>query len=311
MRFHAATLGWTLLLCVPVTAHAQAYLDEANSLSANFSYSYSPSGKIIATTSGDDDAIDDFVPGVEVFAHTFTLAAQYVTPVDGLAVDAQLSMVGSKLGEGSFMHFPNPGPYDDGATHFTLTDFRGGLRYQVKAIQEILGLSFGVGTTIPVKDYPTYGFAYPSQHLKALHLGTAIGRTLDPVLPDLFFQLQYEYSLREKVTDSAETEKYGRNTSDLNFLLGYFLPAGFSIAAGADVRESHGGVSFAALVFEGQDVQAAHDRLLDEDIILVGGNLGFDLNDSISLGLAARFFVWGENTRNQNLFGANAEYRFF
>ncbi len=311
MRLHTASLAWGLLVCLPATAEAQAYLDKANTLSTNFSYTFAPSGKVIVTSTGDDNPIVDNVPNVVVFAHVFTLAGQYVTPVDGLAVDAQLSMVGSQLREGSFMHFPTPGPYDDGDTHFTLTDFRGGLRYQVKAIEDYLGMSFAAATTIPVRDYPTNGFAYPSQHLMAFHVGTALGRTLDPVLPDLYFQLQYEYSLREKVTTNSRTEHFSHNTSDINFVLGYYLPANFTVGAGADVKVSHGGVSFAQLIFEDPTVQDRHDQLLNEDFVLVGGNLGYDVNDAVSVGLAARFFVWGVNTRNQNLFGANAEYRFF
>ncbi len=311
MRFHAASFSWALLICLPATAQAQAYLDEANSLSANFGYTFAPSGKIVVTTTGDDNPIVDSVPNVVVFAHTFTLSSQYMTPLEGLGVDAQLSMVGSQLREDSFTHFPTPGPYDDGSTHFTLTDFRGGLRYQVKAIEDVLGLSFLAAGTIPVKDYPTNGFAYPGQHLMGLHLGTAIARTFDPVLSDLFFQLQYEYSIREKVNDNPETEKYGRNTSDVNFALGYFLPANFTVSAGADLKISHGGVSFAELLFEDPMVQDVHDRLLKENILLAGGNVQYAVTDMFALGLAVRFFVWGENTRNQNLFGANAEYRFF
>jgi hypothetical protein len=308
-RIPAAIFGSALLLGAPISVHAQAYLGEANALSANFAYTYAPSGKIILSQ-GDDDAIDDEIPNVPIIVHTWTLGAQYNTPVEGLAIDAQLPLTGVKLGDGSFTHTPTPGEYDDGDMHYTLTDFRGGLRYQFKQIEEYLGLSVGVGGSVPVRDYPTNGLTAPGHHLKALILSASVARTLDPIIPDLFFEVSYDYSLREKVDDTANTEKFNRNMSDVRTVLGYFLPGGLTIDAGVDMRFSHGGLKLSRLIFEPADVQAAHDRLLDEDFVLVGGDIGYSINDKVAITAGARFFVWGVSTRNQNLFGLNLDYSF-
>jgi len=305
MRLNAAILCLTLLLGAEATARAQAYLDPPNSLSVGLAYTYAPSGKIVAETGGLE------VPGTDMFVHIFTPSAQYMTPIDGLAVEAELPMMAVKIGGDAFDHFPVNGPYDDGNMHFTPLDVRAGLRYQITPIAEYLGLSFLVAGSIPTRDYPTNGFTAPGHHLKALYGGAAIARTFDPILPNLYFQADYTFALRERVKVDQQTEDLSRNYSEANVLLGYFLPADFSIAAGANSRFSHGGADFATIIFAPESIQVNHDRLLDEDFILVGGNVGYDVSDALELGLAARFFVWGENTRNQNLFSLYASYKLF
>ena len=299
------------LVCVPVSVNAQALVGESNSLSAQFGYTFAPSGKIISSSTDDDSPFDNDVPNVPVFVHIVQLGAQYSTPLPGLAVEASIPLVGVQLGDGAFMHYPVRGAYDDGDLHWTLTDFRGGLRYQVKPIEEHLGLAFSAGGSIPVTDYPTQGFAYPDQHLKALHLGVAMARTFDPVLPNLYFDVGYEYSMRERVDISEETEEFNRDHSDVDFQLGYFLPANFSVAAAANLRLHHGGVDYADIIYYGVSVIENHDQLGNEDILLVGGDIGYDMSDDFAVALSARFFTWGKNTRNQNLFGLSAQYRFF
>jgi hypothetical protein len=311
MRIHAAILGSALLVSAPVSAFAQAYLGESNSLSSSVTYTFAPSGSIIVSSTGDDNPLDDRQPEATVFAHIIDLSAQYVTPIEGLAVSARLPLVGTQLRDGSFDHVPAPGEYDDGDLHFDFTDLRGGLRYQVKAIEQYVGLSFAVSGSVPVQDYPTSGFAFPDHHLKALYFGGSVARTLDPLLPNAFFQLEYEYVLREKVDIDPETEKFGRDLSDVAFSLGYFLPANLYAAAGLNGRMSHGGVGFNDLPFETPVVVDNHDRLLAEDFLLAGGDLGYSVTDSFGLGAAVRFFVWGKNTRNQNLFALSANYQFF
>lgn len=310
MRIRMAIFGSALAICASSSAWAQAYLEEPGSLSAGVAYLFAPSGQIVSTTTGDNDGFNDYQPNATVFAHQINFSAEYMTPIRGLGVEVTVPLLGVKVGEGSFDHFPAPGPYDDGDMHWTLTDFRGNVRYQIKAIEEYLGLSFMAGTSIPMRDYATSGFAVAGTHLKIFHVGTAIARTLDPLIPRMFFQIEYEYAFREKLDVSPETEKFGRNYSDFAFSLGYFLPANFTLAAAGNMRLSHGGASFSQLVLEPPVVQDHHDQLLSEQFLLVGGDLGYDFSETLSLAAVTRFFVWGENTRNQNIFGISATYSF-
>ena len=311
MRIGAAILGSVLFLTAPTSAFAQAYVGESNSLSASFTYTFAPSGAIIVSSTGDDSPLNDDQPDAKVFAHIFELSTQYVTPIEGLAVDVRMPLVGTQLRNESFMHFPQPGPYDDGEVHFDFTDLRGGLRYQVKAIEQYVGLSFAVAGSVPVQDYPTSGFAFPDHHLKAAYFGTTIARTLDPILPNAFFQVDYEYALREKVDIDPETEKFGRDFSNVNASIGYFLPANLYAALAANSRIAHGGTNFTELPLEPPVVLDNHDRLLAENFVLLGGDLGYSVTEKVAIGAAVRFFVWGKNTRNQNLFALSANYQFF
>jgi hypothetical protein len=310
-RLPAAIVTSIVLLSAPVDVFAQAYIGEPNSLSTSFEYTYAPSGKIVATTGDDGDSFDNEVPGIPEQVHIFNLGLAYVTPVDGLQAEASLPLVGLKLGDTHFIHYPQVGEYDDGDMHFTFTDLRGGLRYQIKAIEEYIGLSLLVAGSVPVTDYPVKGFLFPDHHLKALYLGGSVARTLDPAIPNLFFSVDYQFALRERVDETENTERFNRNYSDVGALLGYFITADLSIAAGANMRRTHGGVTLGDLIVQPMDVQVHHDRLLDEDFAHVGGNLGYAVNESFDVGAAVRFFVWGENTRNQNLFGLYANYELF
>jgi len=305
-RSFAALAGTILFLLVsPRGAAAQSYLEAPNSLSVSLGYTYAPSGKLVAKSGGLE------VPGTTMFVHIFTPRARYVTPIDGLAVEAELNMVALKVGDDDFQHFPVNGPYDDGSLHFTPTDFKGGLRYQIKAIEKYLGLSFFLGGTIPTHDYPTLGLAAPGHRLKALNAGVAVGRTLDPVLPNLFVQAEYEFALRERVDVDEDTKSFNRNFSEASATIGYFLPWGIDVGVDASSRFSHGGVTFNGILFEPPSVQYNHDRLLDEDFIVVGPSVGYEISDGVQVGALAHFFVYGENTRKQNIYSLYASYQIF
>ena len=138
-----------------------------------------------------------------------------------------------------------------------------------------------------------------------------MARTFDPVVPNLFVQAEYEYAIKEKVDDTPNTEEFSRNTSDVSFLLGYFLPKGLYLDGALDLHYTHGGIGYTDIPLYTVDVIVAHDRLLDEDSAHVGGDLGYAVNDDLTLVATTRFFVWGKNTRNHNVFGLNLEYKLF
>lgn len=314
MRLLSAMAGSVWLLSVPASVYAQAYVGDPGSLSASVMYTFAPSDTIVTTTTGDDNPLNDFQPNSPVHIHIFTLEGEYTTPVNGLVVEAALDLVGSQarnVGDGAFQHFPAAGPNDDGDLHFNITDLKAGLRYQIKALEEYFGLAFKAGGLVPVTDYPKSGYTAPAHGLKTLYVGAAVARTLDPFLPRAFFQLQYEFNWREHVDIDPETEKFNRDFSVAEGSLGYFLSEDLYLAASAYYRTGHGGTTFTSILLEPAVVLDNHDQLLDEDVLLTGGDLGYTITDKLSVAAGFRLFTWGENTRNMNLLAANVSYQIF
>ena len=98
--------------------------------------------------------------------------------------------------------YPHPGggSYDDGKTHTTLTDLRGGVRYQV--LEAPVALSPHLAVSIPVADYETVGNTVAGRHLKMLHVGLGIGRVFGSAT---YVHVLYEFSLAEKFDRTPET----------------------------------------------------------------------------------------------------------
>jgi hypothetical protein len=44
-----------------------------------------------------------------------------------------------------------------------------------------------------------------------------------------------------------------------------------------------------------------HDPLLEEDILLVGGGVGYQMSNALAATLSARLFVAGKNTQNASV----------
>lgn len=304
MRLYSAVLGSALFIAgAPTVARAQGYVGEPNSLSLGIAYTYAPSGKLLAEPGGVE------VPGQKMFIHIIDPQLEYVTPVPGLAFETDLQLMGVKIGGDHFQHYPENGPYDDGDWHWTAVDLKAGFRYQIKPLEEVLGFALTLAGSIPTHDYPTNGLTAPGHHLKALYLGGALERSFDPILPDMFFQIEGSYVIRERVDVDQYTEDLNRNYTEGSALLGYLLPKNFLIGVGANVRFSHGGAQFETILLDPPSIQYNHDRLLDEDVVLVGGDLGYAVSEKVQIGAQARFFVYGENTRNQNLFAFFASYQ--
>lgn len=277
------------------SASAQsAWVDGAGSLSSSFDYAFSNSPNLIANP---DTTFED----EKVSAHIFSLGLEY-TPIEHLAVDATLPLMMTKYG-GDGIPGERHGDYDDGDFHTTLTDLRMNARYQV--LQDIVAFSPHVGFTLPVADYETRGFANAGRHLKALHLGGSVGKLFDPFAPNLFFQATYEFSLVEKFTgtttdaEAEVTKEVGQNRSDLSLLLGYFFLEGdLRINAGFNWRVTHGGINFTEL---GDEIPlndprfTYHDALLNEEFMLLGGDVGYNITDRVSVDVTSRYFVRGYN----------------
>lgn len=277
-------------------AAAQAWVDEPGALAAGLDYIYAPSNDIIET---NGEQFDD----LPIVAHGVTLSAEYV-PFEKFAVTAQLPMLMVKYDGMPSPSFPPHGSYDDGNLHTTLTDFRLNARYNLLR-EPYVYFTPHLGFSIPVADYETVGFATAGRGLKQLHIGASLARTLTPSVPEAYFHASFEFTFGERYDVTPVTESFGQNRSDTSLQIGYLLLEGrLNIHAGGNLRLAHGnGLNFLDLAMLPPDAFNYHDPLLREQFLLVGGGAGYAITDKLSATLQARFFAWGENTRNAHVFG--------
>jgi hypothetical protein len=278
-------------------AHAQAWVADQGALDLSLDYNLAVSDKIV----GDKDL--DF-PNAGTTAHQFTIGAEYV-PIAKLAVTVALPLSLLKYtGDKTAYPHPGGGSYDDGSTHATLTDLRAGARYQV--LDEPVALSPQLAVSIPVADYEVEGNTVAGRHLKALHLGLAVGRVLGAAT---YVHLLYEFSLVEKDDANANTKTYGQNHSDASFTVGHrLLDQRLDLHLDANGRLAHGGLNFSAFNAAPIDVQNHHDPILREDILLVGGGVGYQISNEIGVSLSARLFLTGLNTQNASVIAAGVTW---
>lgn len=285
-------------------AHAQAWVPDQGVLGGDLTYQYDVADKIV------EDGGNEEAPGADTVIQTLTFDFEYV-PLQRLAVSLAVPVVATRYtGEKATdvaAFFPH-GRWDDGDAHLTLTDLRFDVRYAV--MEKILALSPQVGVSIPVADYETLGLAAAGRGLKQLHLGLAVGRTLEPFLPNLYLHGFYEYSLVEKVDIDADTEGISQNKSRFSAQIGYFIIPDLQVNVSFDGLIHHDGVTFVDFGDFSASEQNYHDVLLKEKSMLLGGGVAYQLTDMFGLGVAYRQFISGDNTRNPRIIAATLTWEF-
>lgn len=276
------------------TAHAQAWVGEKGSLDLGLDYNLGISDKVVGTGS-------QTFPNAGIQTHQSTVEASYVV-MTGLAVEASLPLVAIKY-TGDKMLYPHlgGGKYDDGSLHFTPTDLAVTARYQV--LDSVVAIAPHLGVSIPVADYETVGNAVAGRHLKALHLGVAIGRDFANTF---YTQLGYDFALTEKYDRTPGTKTYDQNTSDVAFTFGDKLLDGkLDVNLDARYHFNHSGITFAEFVAGTlpADVAMNHDAVLKESMFLLGGGISYLVTDTVNVSLAVRLWITGENTQNASVFG--------
>lgn len=274
-------------------ASAQAWVPLEGELGIDLDYNFFTSDKVVTDT---DRTFED----AGTTGHQLTLGAEYV-PIPKLAISAALPVVMLKYTGSDMYRHDGGGRYDDGDFHTTLTDLRFGARYQV--LEEPLAIAPHLAFSVPVADYETVGNTVAGRHLLMAHLGASFGYLIGVAT---YLHLGYEFTLAQKYDRTADTEKYSQNKSDLSFAVGHkTLDYRLDLHLGANMRLTHGGVNFSQLE-DGEltmDEALYHDAILDEDVVLVGGGVGYDITDSISVTLDVRVFIsaLSQNTLNASV----------
>ena len=299
-RFAGGAIVMAVMLMGTVrSAHAQgAWVGDPKSLSVDFAYHFIPATATVVSS-------DISVPDRPITDHVFTLSAEYV-PIENLALELALPLESVKY-TGTFPH-PPPGAWDDGKLHTTLTDLRFGARYQL--LDHPFALSPYAAVSIPLMNYEVNGFATGGRHLKQAHLGASIGRTLDPLLANLFLMFSYEFTFGEHYNQNAETSKIGQARSDLEAQIGYlFLDGDLSVNLAGSWRIPHGGIEFEKFPMLPAELTDFHDPILREEFIFVGGGAAYSISRKLAVGATVRFFLTGANTRDQSLYGLDLTWR--
>ena len=281
-------------------AFAQAWIGDENSLSVSLSYAYVPANQIVETNG-------IAFPNVSTVTQNFILGAEYVTPIERLALDVSLPIIG--LQSKDVPGFPPHGRYDDGSSYLVAQDLRLNARYGVFE-DEPFAMAVHLGFSIPTHDYEVQGNLAAGRGLKALHAGVAIGRTLDFISERLYGHARYNFSLVEKFESPAPiTSTYSQNRSLISAQLGYYIFEDLEAHIAWDFSLSHDGINFVDWNSLSFAEQLAHDVILREKANLIGGGASYALSDTVSLNLLVRIFVGGNNTRNGSMFGGGVSWQ--
>lgn len=285
-------------------AHAQgAWVGDTGALDLGLDYNLGISSKVVCDDVCGPMNADEFPDGGTT-THQFTIGAEY-TPIQALAVNLSVPIVMLKY-TGSQTMYPHPGggEYDDGKLHTTLTDLRAGARYQV--LDEPVAIAPHLAFSIPLADYETVGNTVAGRHLKMAHVGLGVGKIIGDAT---YLHLLYEFTLAEKYDRTEDTAKHSQNRSDLAFTVGHkLLDFRLDIHADLNVRRTHGGVNFSEISGLTPSEIEFHDAILDEDLLLAGGGLGYQLTNALNVSLSARIFLSGVNTQNASVFALGVEY---
>ena len=208
-----------------------------------------------------------------------------------LAVRLSLPLVTSKY-QGSF---PHSSTYDDGRYHSTFQDFRLDLRYRLSPDSAVVITPF-VSAVVPSHNYTYFAHAAAGRRLRELQVGTYVGRTLDPMLPNAFVQMRVGYGFLEEVINTPRSRGY------LDLEIGYFLTRRLRVFTAGNGMLTRGGiempVGFSRVV--PPEVFAHHDQIGRENMLNVGGGATVSVNERIELFAAISTTKAARNTHALN-----------
>jgi len=257
-------------LAAPAAASAQAWLPARGDASLTMGYQFYTSEDRYTTSDGERyyDGLTHQHGAVAVLAYGITdrlavsigLPPFFFTSYNGPDPHRWPEMDGNQIArDPSGRALFQPPTIDDGSYHGTFQNFSGQLSYM--ALQGSWVVTPFVGFQTPSHSYEFHAQTAVGRGLWDLQIGASVGRLLDPLLPDAYFQGRYAFAYREAVRDLRF------NYSFVNLELGYFVSPS---------------VSLQLLGFG----QFAHDGLRDEEYQLTGPpEDGYSLSQWIYLNL--------------------------
>ncbi len=192
---------------------------------------------------------------------------------------------------------------DDGHYHGSLQDGEVALRSTVLRTP-FIATPF-VGYVFPLRRvYAARGHAATGHHLREVKFGTALARSLRPILPDAYGQLVYTYNLAERQFDHS----IHRHSVDME--LGYFVTSSLSLKGAASWVRTSGGISWYRQSAEFKRYTLHHDELANERSWRLAGGVGYALTPRYSLYALGFATVAGSSTHAMNGFATGIGWNF-
>jgi hypothetical protein len=220
-----------------------------------------------------------------ILSHAVTLDVDY-SFTDKLAVRVAIPYISARY----YGQKPHQLPLDDGSYHSTFQDFTTDIRYNLTKRSVVLTPFFRA--VIPSNNYPYFAHAAAGRDLREYHLGTNVGRRLDPWIPRAFLQAQYSYAFVERVLGIAP------NRSNAEFQLGYFLTRRLSLLANGQGMYTHRGLELDFNQFHAgltPDQWIHHDQLAKTRLFDLGGGTSFGVTPSWQMFLTVARSIEGRN----------------
>src|SRR5262249_24552817 len=108
------------------------------------------------------------------------------------------------------------------------------LRFQV--LKYPLVVTPFAGFSTPTRHYNTLGHTALGSRLRTADVGVNLGRTLSPLVPNLFVQANYTYTLIESLHD------VGSNSMSWGLEVGYFVTSSVSVRGYGSWLHTNGGI---------------------------------------------------------------------
>ena len=161
---------------------------------------------------------------------------------------------------------------DNGHYHGTFQDFRFEARYMAKTGSLVITPFLGVG--VPSHGYEYFGHSAVGKDIKEVQAGVSVGRRLDPVLPNAYFQGRYGYAIPEHVLGISH------NRSNIDLELGYFVTPALTLRSVGLVQVSHGGFHELRDIATPEDFEH-HDQLARTNFFELGFGAAYALTRSL------------------------------
>jgi hypothetical protein len=284
-RFLALAAAWVLIPLAAETTHAQAWVPEPGTglLSVDYQVTnvkWHLFSQDVTAFGGEGERADLG----RIDAQTGVFSGDYGV-ARNLAFTASVAYVGAKY-RGTFPE----SDLDDGKFRGGLQDASLGVRYMIPwqgfAVTPNLGYSF------PTHEYEHHGHAAIGRGNSSLNAGLAVGRTLDPWIPNVWLQGSYTRSF------VPDVEQWGLDVNTFSGAVGWFILPQLSISGNYTYLETEDGIDWYWDDFGAPGVEHNHDRAAQALARRVGGAVSYQFNATHGVFASVSGVLSGVNTHD-------------